>query len=50
MALLGGDLGEPGGLVPDGGQFEFAGGGADGGLGGGVGHRAHRVPPVSSWS
>jgi hypothetical protein len=33
----GGDLGEAGGLVADGGQGQLAGGGADRGLGGGIG-------------
>ena len=39
LPFPGGDLGEPGGFVADGGQVQFAGGGADGGLGGGVGSR-----------
>jgi hypothetical protein len=46
----GGDLGQPGSFGPDGGQLQLAGCGADGGLGGGVGHGAHRVLLVSSWS
>ena len=46
----GGDLGQPGGLVADGGQLELAGGGADRGLGGGVGHGGHGMLLVSSSS
>ena len=42
------DLGQPGGLVADGRQFQLAGCGADRGQGGGVGHAGHRVSPVSS--
>jgi len=50
VAFPDGDLGEPGGLVADGGQFQLAHRCADGGLSGGVGHGGHRVLPVSSWS
>ena len=50
VAFADGGLGEPGGVGADGGQFQLAGGGADRGQGRGVGHAAHRVPPVSSWS
>jgi hypothetical protein len=54
----GGDLGEAGGLVADGGQGQLAGGGADRGLGGGadrglgggIGPGVHAPLPVSSWS
>ena len=46
----GGDLGEAGGLVADGGQGQLAGGGADCGLGGGIGPGVHAPLPVSSWS
>jgi hypothetical protein len=46
----GGDLGQPGGLVADGGQLELAGGGADRGPGGGVGGGGHGMVLVSSWS
>ena len=50
VAFPDGDLGEPGGLVADGGQLQLAGRCADGGLRGGVGHGGHRVFPASSWS
>ena len=46
----GGDLGEAGALVADGGQAQLAGGDADRGLGGGVGQGVHAPLPVSSWS
>ena len=46
----GGDLGEAGGLVTDGGQAQLAGCGADRGLGGGIGQGVHAPLPVSSWS
>jgi hypothetical protein len=49
-AFPGGDLGQPGSLVADGGQLELAGGDADRGLGGGVGHGGHGMLLVSSWS
>ena len=45
----GGDLGEAGGLVAYGGQLELAGGGAESGLGGGIGQGVHAPLPVSSW-
>jgi len=45
----GGDLGQPGGLVADGGQLELAGRGADGGLGGGIGGGGHGMVLVSRW-
>src|SRR6516162_3952800 len=50
LVFPGGDLGQAGGLVADGEQLEFAGRGADGGLGGGVGHGGHGMVLVSSWS
>jgi len=46
----GGDPGEAGGLVADGRQGQLAGGGADRGLGGGIGPGVHAPLPVSSWS
>ena len=46
VAFPDGDLGEPGGFGADGGQVQLAGGGADGGLGGGVGLT---VVMVRSW-
>ncbi len=52
LSFPGGDLGQAGGFGTDGGQVQFAGGGADGGLRGGVdgfaGCRGGHVPlPVS---
>jgi hypothetical protein len=49
-AFPGGDLGQPGGLVADGGQAQLADRGADRGLGGGVGHGGHGILLASSWS
>jgi hypothetical protein len=46
----GGDPGEAGGLVADGGQGQLAGGDADRCLGGGIGQGVHAPLPVSSWS
>jgi hypothetical protein len=50
VAFPGGDLGQPGGLGPDGGRLEFTGRGADGGLGGGAGDGGHGALLESSWS
>ena len=44
MPFSEGDLDQPHGFVADGGQVQFVGGGADGGLRGGVGH-AHALLP-----